>query len=120
MTLLFLTGALTLGITSQNSSEMKAGLFFMMQTPGKTNSHFQAVLNLMQKRYGFPGATVAYVWIDGRKGAVATGMADRETNPPLTTESRMLAASIGKTFVGALAASPIHDAILAPDIPVSR
>lgn len=74
----------------------------------------------MQKRYGFPGATAAYVWIDGSKGAAATGMADRETNLPMTTESRMLAVSIGKTFVGALAASLIHDGILAPDIPVSR
>jgi D-alanyl-D-alanine carboxypeptidase len=120
MTLLVLTGALTLGITSHNSSKKTADLFFMMQTPVKTNSHFQAALNLMQKRYGFPGATAAYAWDDGRKGTAAAGMADAEAAKPMTTESRMLAASIGKMFVGAVAASLIHEGVLEPDIPVSR
>jgi len=120
ITLLFLTGALTLDITSQNSSKITADLIFMTQPPGKTNSHFQGALNLMQKRYGFPGATAAYAWDDGRKGAAAAGMADEEAATPMTTESRMLAASIGKMFVGAVAVSLIHDGVLEPDIPVSK
>ena len=120
VTLLVLTGALTLGISSHNSSKKPADLFFMVQTTVKTNSHFQAALNLMQKRYGFPGATAAYAWDDGRKGTAAAGMADAETATPMTTESRMLGASIGKMFVGAVAASLLHDGVLEPDIPVSR
>ena len=63
----------------------------------------QAVLDEAQQQYGFPGATAAYVLPNGTMGVAATGMADRETATPMTMRSRMLAASIGKTFVGATA-----------------
>jgi D-alanyl-D-alanine carboxypeptidase len=119
LTLLFLTGLLTLGMIHHNSSKKTAEPFFTVQTSGYEDGHFQATLNLMQKRYGFPGATAAYAWDDGRKGVAATGMADAEALMPMTTEWRMLAASIGKMFVGAVAASLIKDGVLAPDVPIS-
>ncbi|MBW2631608.1 MAG: beta-lactamase family protein [Deltaproteobacteria bacterium] len=81
---------------------------------------FQSALNTFQKRYGFPGATAAYVLRDGTAGVAATGFADIEAGTPMTVQSRMLSASIGKTFVGATAVALAREGILDLDIPVSR
>ncbi len=80
----------------------------------------QAVLDKAQHQYGFPGATAAYVLPDGTVGVVATGMADRETATPMTVRSRMLAASIGKTFVGATAIALAQEGLLDLDAPISQ
>lgn len=81
---------------------------------------FQSALDVFQKKYGFPGATAAYVLPDGAVGVAATGLADVEAGTPMTAESRMLSASIGKTFVGAAAVALARDGILDLDAPVSR
>lgn len=93
--------------------------------PGKSTdisleSEFQETLHALQREYGFPGATAAYVLPDGAAGAVATGLADAEADTPMTPESRMLAASIGKTFVGATAAALALEDKLDLDVPGSR
>lgn len=80
----------------------------------------QTVLDEAQHQYGFPGATAAYVLPDGTVGVVATGMADRETATPMTVRSRMLAASIGKTFVGATAIALAQEGLLDLDAPISQ
>lgn len=80
----------------------------------------QAVLDEAQHQYGFPGATAAYVLSDRTVGVVATGMADREAKTPMTVRSRMLAASIGKTFVGATAIALAQEGILDLDAPISQ
>ena len=117
--ILLLAGTLTIGIDSQNTSKKYNSLFIADNVSGKPQTKFQTVLDSMQQRFGFPGATAAYVWVDGRKGTAATGMADAEAGLPMTTDSRILAASIGKMFVGAAAVSLIHDGVLALDNPVS-
>ena len=71
-----------------------------------SHEDFQQVLDSLQKLYGFPGATAAYILRDGTKGVVATGLADVEAGTVMTIQSRMLAASIGKTFVGATVFTP--------------
>lgn len=63
---------------------------------------FQDELDALRAEYGFPGATAAFVLPDGTVGAAATGLADVERGLPMASDSRMLAASIGKTFVAAL------------------
>jgi len=59
----------------------------------------------------FPGAQVGFVYVDGQtadgkpryvSGSVAMGVSDRETATKLKTTDRLLAASIGKTFVATL------------------
>lgn len=80
----------------------------------------QTVLDEAQHQYGFPGATAAYVLPDGTVGVVATGMADVEAKTPMTVQSRMLAASIGKTFVGATAIALAQEGMLDLDAPISR
>lgn len=81
---------------------------------------FQLTLDAMQKQHGFPGATAAYVLADGTVGVAATGLADIESATAMTVNSRMLAASIGKTFVGATAVALAREGTLDLDIPVSR
>ena len=46
---------------------------------------FQAEVNRIQKQYGFPGMTAAYVLRDGSNGAAASGLADIEAKVPMTT-----------------------------------
>ena len=65
------------------------------------NQQLKFELDLLQKQYGFPGVTLAYVLSDGTVDVVATGLADVEIETLMTPQSRMLAASIGKSFVAA-------------------
>ncbi len=69
---------------------------------GDLRKDVQVLLESFREAYGFPGATVAYVTDDGTVETVAVGMADVEAGIAMTTDSRMLAASIGKTIWGAL------------------
>src|SRR6056297_546235 len=118
--LMLLTGTLPSGLYSQNTANNTHGLFPVNQAPEKHQADFQVVLDSIQKRYGFPGATAAYEWVDGREGGAATGLSDVEADIPMNINSRMLAASIGKTFVGAIAVSLIHDGVLDADMPISK
>lgn len=76
-------------------------------TPGHAQDNarlqdgLQEVLDTFRDRYDFPGATAAIALPDGTVIAAATGLADVEAGTPMTPDSRMLAASIGKTFVAA-------------------
>jgi len=81
---------------------------------------FQLALDTFQKQYGFPGATAAYVLRNGTVGIAATGVSDLESKTPMTVQSRMLSASIGKTFVGATAVALAHEGALNLDIPIAR
>lgn len=65
------------------------------------NQRLQLEVTHLQKQYDFPGATVSYVLSNGRTNTIAVGLADIESGQPMTSNSRMLAASIGKTFVAA-------------------
>ena len=60
-----------------------------------------AMLEVFREDYGFPGATAALALPDGRIVTAATGLADVEAGREMTPGTRMLAASIGKTFVAA-------------------
>jgi D-alanyl-D-alanine carboxypeptidase len=71
----------------------------------------QAKLDDSRRLARFPGAQVGFVYIDGQtpdgrphyvSGSVATGVSDLQRNTPLKTSDRLLAGSIGKTFVAAL------------------
>lgn len=65
------------------------------------NAELQNLLFEFYERYGFPGATAAIALPDGEIVNAATGLADIEANRPMTSDTPMLAASIGKSFVGA-------------------
>ena len=63
----------------------------------------QDMLDTFRDLYGFPGATAAIALPDGQIVTAATGFADVEASVPMEPGTRMLAASIGKTFVAATA-----------------
>lgn len=81
---------------------------------------FQQELNTLYAQYRFPGATAAYILPDGTVEVFAVGMADRELMVPMTTDSRMLAASIGKTFVGAAVLALAQEGVLGLDDLLSK
>ncbi len=83
------------------------------------HEELQDLLDTFQMRYGFPGATVAYAREDGVVETLAVGFADVEKGIPMTPESRMLAASIGKSVWGALVLSLEAEGVLNRSDPVS-
>jgi len=84
------------------------------------NSKFQAELEALRAQYRFPGATAAYILPDGTLNVFAVGLADVELGIPMVPESRMLAASIGKTFVGATVLALAGEDKLELDDPLSK
>lgn len=80
---------------------------------------FSSALERFQSEYDFPGITASYVLPDGSSHSAAAGWADAEIREPMTTESRMLAASIGKTFVAATMVSIAQERAIDLDAPVS-
>lgn len=81
---------------------------------------FQRELELLQAEFKFPGATAAYVLPDGTTGAAAAGLADVEAALPMRPDTRMLAASIGKTVVGAVTVALAQERKLGLDDPVGK
>lgn len=61
----------------------------------------QTLLDGFRADYGFPGATAAVALPTGDIVTAATGLADAEAATPMSPQTRMLAASIGKSFVAA-------------------
>ena len=68
----------------------------------------------------FPGATIGFILPDGRYGSVSTGIADMETKTPLRPSDRLLAGSIGKTFVAAATLLLVQEGKLNLDDKIER
>ena len=83
-------------------------------------AQFKSELESLQSQYRFPGATAAYILPDGNVEVLSVGMADVELEIPMTPESRMLAASIGKTFVGATILALVQKGKVNLDDPISK
>jgi D-alanyl-D-alanine carboxypeptidase len=86
---------------------------------GELAGAFQAELDALHGQYRFPGATAAFALPDGSVHVAATGMADVELGIAMVPESRMLAASIGKTFVAATVVALAREGRLSLDAPIS-
>lgn len=74
----------------------------------------------------FPGAQVGFTWIDSEasgtpyySGSVASGMSDIEHNAPLRNSDRLLAGSIGKTFVAVVSLMLVEQGKLILDEKIS-
>jgi len=81
---------------------------------------FQSALDSLRQEYRLPGATAAYRLPDGTVEIVASGKADPELDIPMSPQSRMLAASIGKTFVAATAIALAQEGKLHLDDPLAK
>ncbi len=82
-------------------------------------SLFQAELDHLREDLDVPGATAAYALPDGTVGIAASGLADVESRTPMTPRTRMLAASIGKSFVAATALALAQEGSLDLDAPIA-
>jgi D-alanyl-D-alanine carboxypeptidase len=77
---------------------------------------FQARLEALGRESGAPpGMVAAFALPEGRVGAAATGWADREAEAPMTTETRSMSGSIGKTFVAAVTLGLVQEGALELD-----
>lgn len=83
------------------------------------NNQFQSELATIQKDYNLPGLTAAYIMPDGNTGSASAGYSDLETQEVMTNQSRMLAASIGKSFTAATAVALVLEEKLQLDSPIS-
>ncbi len=80
----------------------------------------QIKLNQSHAATKFPGATVGFVLPDGRFASVSSGVSDLETKAPLKPTDKMLAGSIGKTFVAATALQLVGEGKLNLDEKIER
>ncbi|WP_245626789.1 serine hydrolase domain-containing protein [Aestuariivita boseongensis] len=83
-------------------------------------TRLQNVLTGFHEKYGFPGATAAIASPDGLIVTAAIGVSDREAGTPMTPDTPMLAASIGKSFVAMAVLALEDDGLLSADDPVAR
>ncbi len=81
---------------------------------------FRSELEALRVRYDLPGVTAAFILPDGTVSVAAAGLADVELGLPMLPDSRMLAASVGKTFVAAAVLSLAQEGVLDLDVPVSE
>ncbi|MBW2368797.1 MAG: beta-lactamase family protein [Deltaproteobacteria bacterium] len=81
---------------------------------------FQVELDRLREKKNSPGMTAAFALPDGRVFGFASGVADKESGEPMTPDSRMLSASIGKTYVAATAISLILDGKLDLDDKIEK
>jgi D-alanyl-D-alanine carboxypeptidase len=77
-------------------------------------------LSELHRGGSFPGLTAGFVLPDGSAGGVAVGIADPARKVAMQLSDRMLAGSIGKTFVSALALQLIDEGRLELDAKIGR
>jgi D-alanyl-D-alanine carboxypeptidase len=86
-------------------------------------NHYAALLRDIlagwQSSRGIPGLTAAVVMSDGHLVEAAAGMADREQRLPMTPDSVLMQASVGKIYAGAVAAALAREGKLDLDRPVA-
>ncbi|MBI4652437.1 beta-lactamase family protein [Candidatus Desantisbacteria bacterium] len=86
----------------------------------KVNKDFQSEVDRIRAEFNLPGMTAAYILNDGTSGTASSGFSDIETKALMKDNTRMLAASIGKSFVGALSIALAQEGRLTLDEPISR
>ena len=75
----------------------------------RLRNQVQKKLSSLKAEAAFPGATVGFILADGRSTGVSVGLADLENKTPLKPTDRLLAGSIGKTFVAAVALQLVEE-----------
>jgi D-alanyl-D-alanine carboxypeptidase len=91
-----------------------------IRLPPDQSTRFQLELDRVQAQFSIPGITAAYVLSDGTVASAASGLADIEARIAMQENTRMLAASIGKSFVATLCIALAQEGRLTLDEPVSR
>jgi D-alanyl-D-alanine carboxypeptidase len=85
-----------------------------------TSESVQKKLDALHAGGEFPGVSLAYVLADGETSRFCAGFADLEKKTLLTPKHRLLAGSIGKTFVSAAVLQMIEEGTLSLDDKASK
>jgi D-alanyl-D-alanine carboxypeptidase len=80
----------------------------------------QKKLESLHAAGSFPGGTIGFVLPDGRSSSVSTGMADVENKVALKPSDRMLAGSIGKTYVSTVMLQLVQEGRVNLDTKIER
>ena len=80
----------------------------------------KAKLSESYQTASFPGATLGFALPDGRSGSVSVGLSDLENKRPLKPSDRMLAGSIGKTYVSAAMLQLVQEGQIDLDSKIER
>lgn len=80
----------------------------------------QALVDAAWSASGAPGLTAAVVRADGTTEVYAAGFRDADRTEPMPPNARMMAGSVGKTFVAALVWRLVERGALSPDDLVSK
>lgn len=80
----------------------------------------RAGLEELRSQAKYPGVTAAVALPDGRVLEAAAGWADEDGHVPLKTSDRMLAGSVGKTFVAAALLQAVDEGALDLDAKIER
>jgi len=86
--------------------------------PDRLQARLQAKLDSLHAAGHFPGATVGVSLPGGRTLGLSTGLAD-SSGVAMRPRDRMLAGSVGKTFVAAVALQLVQEGKLGLDQPIS-
>jgi len=90
----------------------------VIAVPGLRQALLERLAQLREQS-GVPGISAAVVLDDGTAVAIAAGMADTILGTPMTTGSRLLQGSVGKTYVSAVALQLVHEGKLDLEAKVS-
>lgn len=109
-----------IGITLGLFSPLNISVASIKKSDVSPQSLFEAELIKIVSDHHLPGATATFILPNGDIHSFATGEADRQSHRPMTTQTRMLAASTGKTFVSATALALSQKEILNLDAKISQ
>ncbi len=92
-----------------------------IQNPAeRIRAELQEALDELHRAAAFPGMTAGVVLADGTVIGLAAGFSDRETKRPLEPSDRMLAGSVGKTYVAAVALQLVREGRIGLDDKIER
>jgi D-alanyl-D-alanine carboxypeptidase len=77
-------------------------------------------LDVLRETYGLPGVSAAILFADGSMWRGSSGLADVETERPVTRDTQFAIASISKTFLAARILTLIEQGEVGLDDPVNR
>jgi D-alanyl-D-alanine carboxypeptidase len=84
-----------------------------------SRARLQAVLDSIAAAGSFPGMSVGVAFRNGSSLGLATGLADTALGERLETDDLMLAGSVGKTYVAAVALQLVQEGRLRLDEPIA-
>ena len=86
----------------------------------KLRDRVQAKIDDLHRMADFPGVSVGFALADGRSAGVVSGLADVEGKVAFKTSDRLLAGSVGKTFVAAVVLQLAEEGKLDLDDPLAK